>query len=98
MTDSNGKSLSIMTEDEFASAPLENTQRWFYRALNSICTDVRAIKLDNKEIKRDNKEIKQEIQEIKKNRGIAQKSMTLVGGAIGGFLAQLASKATGVGQ
>lgn len=90
-TDTNGKNLSIMTEDEFIQAPPETAQRWIYRILCAICSD-------NKEIKRDNKEIKQEVQDLKKNRGIAQKSMSLVGGVVGGFLAQLGSKASGIGQ
>jgi hypothetical protein len=85
MNDSgNGKNLSIMTEDEFVSAPPETAQRWIYRILCSIC--------------REQKETKKEIQEIKARKNLVQKSLTLAGGFIGGAAAAIGWKIGGFGQ
>ena len=41
---SNGKNLSLMTEDEFVNADPEISQRWTYRMLCSICSDIKGMK------------------------------------------------------
>ena len=45
---SNGKSLSLMTEDEFVRADPETSQRWNYRMLRSICDDIKDMKREAK--------------------------------------------------
>ena len=78
----NGKNLSIMTEDEFVGADPITTQRWTYRMLCSICSDIKIVK----------KDLKAE----KEKRRLVSKAYSFAGGVVGGIAAWLGMLFTGV--
>lgn len=44
----NGRSLNLMTEQEFVDADPDTAQRWTYRILRGMCHDIKTIKTQAK--------------------------------------------------